>query len=301
MKRIQRIKGSILRSSPKLQRRLQSMLWLGCCMLIMTVNGAMASQDTARHKGVTSVDFSQPHSVEGEQKAAKLAAKINPQPDSSNQVASDSIVPSAAQQVAEHKLNVNQGMIRTAVTDVRKQAAENHGVTAADIFSSGQSLYREFSLYDAYTRLFTDNNGDGYYQTLSITFDADVYSMYVGERAEVFADMYLSRNGGPWVLYHTTDIFTIIDDSSDDDYEVLSTLHTGYPSDSYDVLIDLYEVGNPNIVASISSEDTDNLYALPLQSSDYDVDYVEVVEVSGGALGVGVFSVLLLLAYRRRT
>jgi len=134
-------------------------------------------------------------------------------------------------------------------------------------------IFHEFSIYEASSRLFTDNDLDGFYQTFSVTFDADLIGFGSYERADVYAELYLSRDGGPWVHYYSTDIFTIIGDSSEDDFEVLTTLHTGYPTDYYDVLIDLYEVGFDDIVATISSDDTDNLYALPLESSDRDEIY----------------------------
>ncbi len=131
-------------------------------------------------------------------------------------------------------------------------------------------IYHEFSIYEASSRLFVDEDGDGFYQTFSVTFDADVYGPDAVEVADVYAELYLSRDGGPWIHYYSTDIFTIVGDATNDDFEVLTTLHNGYYTDHYDVLIDLYEVGFDDIVATISSEDTDNLYALPLESSDRD-------------------------------
>ena len=154
-------------------------------------------------------------------------------------------------------------------------------------------IFHEFSIYDASSRLFTDNDLDGYYQTFSVTFDADLIGFGSYERADVYAELYLSRDGGPWVHYYSTDIFTIIGDSSDDDFEVLTTLHTGYPADYYDVLIDLYEVGFDDIVATISSDDTDNLYALPLESSDRDEVYIG--DSSSEGHGGGSLSLLGLL------
>ncbi|WP_258406693.1 choice-of-anchor H family protein [Shewanella alkalitolerans] len=162
-------------------------------------------------------------------------------------------------------------------------------------------IYHEFAIYEASSRLFEDVDYDGFYRTFSVTFDADVHSYYLGEHANVYADLYLSRNGGPWELYHTTDVFTIVDDASDDDFEVLTTLHTGYPTDHYDVLIDLYEVGYSDIVATISSDDLDDLYGLPLESADRDRYVVEEVvtevEVSGGSLSVGWLFGLLGLGW----
>lgn len=148
-------------------------------------------------------------------------------------------------------------------------------------------VYHSFSIFDASSRLFEDFDYDGFYQTFSVTFDVDVYGSYLNERADLFAELYLSRNGGPWVRYYTTDVFTIYGDSTRDDYEVLTTLYTGYATDHYDVLIDVYEVGYSDIVATISADEIDSLYALPLESSDRDrgPDII-VVEESGGALSM---------------
>ncbi|WP_247663286.1 choice-of-anchor H family protein [Shewanella sp. MMG014] len=167
--------------------------------------------------------------------------------------------------------------------------------------------YRDFDIYAAYSRLFDDLDEDGFYQTFSVTFDADVYGFTQGEAANVYAELYLSRNGGPWEHYYSTDVFTIYGDATDDDYEVLTTLAQGYKTDYYDVLIDLYELGYEDIVATLSSEESDGLYALPLESSDrdtvYEEEYVEVIEtevhVSGGSMAWTSLLILLLLGVQR--
>ncbi|WP_299803398.1 choice-of-anchor H family protein [uncultured Shewanella sp.] len=184
----------------------------------------------------------------------------------------------------------------------REQNIQNHIDKATqanqDLAKSGSvkqfanGIYRDFYIYDAYSRLFVDNDYDGFYQTFSVTFDADVQGIYVNERADVFAELYLSRNGGPWEHYYTTDIFRIYGNATDDDFEVLTTLESGYRTDHYDVLIDLYEVGYGDIVATVSSYDFDSLYALPLESSDRDDIYIEE-DYHGGSLSVGLLLLLL--------
>lgn len=159
-------------------------------------------------------------------------------------------------------------------------------------FANG--VYRDFYIYDAYSRLFVDNDYDGFYQTFSVTFDADVEGYYANERAKVFAELYLSRNGGPWEHYYTTDVFTIFGNATDDDFEVLTTLDLGYRTDHYDVLIDLYEVGYGDIVATVSSNDFDSLYALPLESSDRDDIYIDD-DYHAGSLSLPLMTMLLLL------
>ncbi len=131
--------------------------------------------------------------------------------------------------------------------------------------------YSLFEIFDAWATLYDDYDYDGFYQSFSVVFDADYYGDR--EHAEVYADLYLSQDGGPWFHFYSTDVFRIYGNSETDSYEVLTTLYENYPEDYYDVLIDLYEPGFPGIVATMSSDDTDALYALPLESSDYDEYY----------------------------
>jgi len=163
----------------------------------------------------------------------------------------------------------------------------NEGVTKIIKASKTSSYHHSFSIYNAFSYLLDDYDSDGYYQTFSVVFDADLHSYSALDSAEVYAELYLSKNGGPWIYYYTTDNFNIYGDSEDDEYEVITTLHQGYDSDSYDVLIDLYEVGYQELVATYSSDDNNALYALPLESSDYDIEYVvEVYEGHAGSMSL---------------
>jgi hypothetical protein len=159
--------------------------------------------------------------------------------------------------------------------------------------------YTEFVIFDASTRLIDDIDFDGYFQTFGLQFDADVLSSYPPQQARVYARLYLSRNQGPWELYYETDDFLIFDDSSDDFFEVITTLDLGYTSDHYDILIDLYEVGYTDIVASLSSDEIDTLFGLPLESANFD-QYVEVqestTEVIVGAASIPYVALLTLSA-----
>ncbi|WP_206484130.1 choice-of-anchor H family protein [Thalassotalea sp. G2M2-11] len=166
------------------------------------------------------------------------------------------------------------------------------------------SLYHnEFNIYQGYVQLIEDYDQDGFFQTFSVTFDADVYSHDIIDEAYVYAELYLSKNGGDWVHYYTTDNFMIYGESEDDQYEVYTTLNQGYISDHYDVLIDLYEVGYGDVVATYSSNDTNDLYALPLESSDYDPNYVEYHSEShshGGSFSLIITIMLGLVALTRK-
>ncbi len=142
--------------------------------------------------------------------------------------------------------------------------------------------YADFAIYSATSFLLDDIDGDSFYQTLNVTFDADIFSYTSNQLGNVYALLYLSKNGGPWTHYYTTDSFIINGNTDLDEYQVITSFLSGYPSDYYDVLIDLYEVGYSDVVASYSSDDSNALYAIPLESADYDEPYIEVVELHGG-------------------
>ncbi|WP_448548586.1 choice-of-anchor H family protein [Thalassotalea fusca] len=169
--------------------------------------------------------------------------------------------------------------------------------------SKSKAKHHAFTIYSAYTQLIEDFDYDGFYQTFSVTFDADVLSPIANEYARVYAELYISENGGPWMHYFTTDSFNIYGESTDDEYEVYSTLNQGFPSGEYDILIDLYEEGYSDIVATYSAEDDPALYAVPLESSDYDVEYTEIVVEShghGGSFSGFALLPLALIAIARR-
>ncbi len=158
------------------------------------------------------------------------------------------------------------------------------------------NYHHSFTIYNAFSYLLDDYDLDGYYQTFSVVFDADLLNAYTDDSAGVYAELYLSQNGGPWIYYYTTDNFIIYGDSEDDEYEVITTLHQGYSSDNYDVLIDLYEVGYDDIVATYSSDDNNALYALPLESSDVDIEYiVEVYDGHAGSMSVYLLLIVFII------
>ncbi|WP_448552453.1 choice-of-anchor H family protein [Thalassotalea montiporae] len=166
---------------------------------------------------------------------------------------------------------------------------------------AARSFRQEFSIFDAVTRLFDDIDADGFFRTFSVTFDADVYTYNGVNEALVYADIYLRQNGRDWEYFYSTDNFMIFGESTDDQYEVLSTLASGYQTDHYDVLIDLYQVGYSNIVATYSSDDSSSLYALPLESENYDVYYEEEIHVHGGSFAWFGLAIIGAMLWRRRS
>jgi len=162
--------------------------------------------------------------------------------------------------------------------------------------------FYSFSIFSAESELLDDIDGDGFYQTFGVIFDADISTSSNNDSALVYADMYLSKDGGPWELYFTTNNFSIFGDSENDAFEVVTNLQSGYAPDHYDVLIDLYEVGYADIVATYSSNNTNALYALPIESSDYDPEYVDVEyydKHSGASYGIFLLSFIILMKRRK--
>ena len=161
-----------------------------------------------------------------------------------------------------------------------------------------------FSIYSANTKLIDDYDADGYYQTFNLTFDADLLSYSLFNYTDVYADIYLSLNGGPWQHYLTTEIFTLYGESSDDEYSIHTRLNQGYITGEYDVLIDLFEVGYIDIVASYSGFDDAALAAIPLESDEYDTEYIEQVHTDvhyhGGSTSIMLIMLLMLaIVYRQ--
>lgn len=250
---------------------------------------------TAASVGIAKKAENSEQAAEQEQQALALLQQAAPAKNVTDVAAA--AVKSFAPVLSSKAQTTNRVQLMGASPMTREQVTAKHasqGIPSSSATSEDPyraPVYHSFSIFDASSRLFEDFDYDGFYQTFSVTFDVDVNGAYLNERADLFAELYLSRDGGPWVHYYTTDVFIIYGDSTQDDYEVLTTLYTGYATDHYDVLIDVYEVGYSDIVATISADETDSLYALPLESSDRDREPdIIVVEESGGA-----FSVLGLL------
>ena len=141
----------------------------------------------------------------------------------------------------------------------------------------------DFWFYSADVVLFNDHDQDGHFHGIDLLFDADTWY----EDAEVYAVTYLSLNDGPWNEYFATDNFTLFGTSADDAFNVVTELVSGYPTGSYDVLIELFDAYDDTFLASFGPLDTSALAFLPLEDSNRDVPVettVVVVEDGGGSL-----------------
>lgn len=186
----------------------------------------------------------------------------------------------------------------TRDTFAASQAVDKSAVRAAakSAQQANQSANEEFWFYSADIVLFGDADFDGFYSGIDLLFDADtIYS-----EADVYAVVYLSFEGGPWEEYAVTDTFTIFGASDNDDYSVVTDLVSGYPTGSYDVLIELFDAFNDDFLAFIGPDDTSELSFLPLEdiARDTPPETTTVVintESGGGAAGLWTLSGLILL------
>jgi hypothetical protein len=163
---------------------------------------------------------------------------------------------------------------------------------------SNSTASGDFWFYSADVLLFNDHDVDGHFHGIDLLFDADTYYY----DAEVYAVVYLSLDGGPWNEYSATENFTVYGSSADDEYQIVTELVSGYPTGSYDLLIELFDGYNDEFLASFGPADTSALAFLPLEDSNRDVPYVPppttvVVHEGGGSLGW--LSLLALLFVRR--
>ena len=160
----------------------------------------------------------------------------------------------------------------------------------------------DITIYDASTTLISDFDDDGFYHRFSVAIDADtVYST-----SWVYAELYLSYEGGPWNYYATSDDFHIHGDSELDIHVVETELAEGFPPGYYDIRIELYDAEYGELLHNYGPYDDESLSALPLEDSVHDDDYyitgvtTEVI-VSGhghgglGLLFIAAFSLVGLL------
>ena len=165
---------------------------------------------------------------------------------------------------------------------------------------SAQSIRNDFWVYDANVELFNDDDFDGYYHGIDLLFDVD--TTYAA--AEIYAVVYLSLDYGPWNEYAVTEGFWIFGTSGDDVYVLVTELMSGYPTSSYNLLIEIFDAWDNSFLASFGPDERSALSFLPLEDYGRDepiaVAPVIVVPVAvshggGGASSGWSIGFLLLL------
>ncbi len=179
-------------------------------------------------------------------------------------------------------------------------------VTSGKIGSSvttSQAASADFWFYSADVILFGDDDRDGYFYGIDLLFDVDT----IWSAVDVYAVTYLSYEGGPWNEYAATEDFTLFDSSADDDYNIVTELESGYPTGSYDLLIEIFDAETGEFLVGFGPEDTSDLGFLPLEDFHRDAP-ISVVPIAtshghhgGGSTGIWMLAVLLLVRLSRRS
>jgi hypothetical protein len=187
------------------------------------------------------------------------------------------------------------------VTSGTRNAGDTRG--SASTASQGTAMAKpgsfNFWFYEADVILFNDDDADGFYHGIDLLFDVD--TNYAS--ADVYAVLYLSLDGGPWNEYGITDDFTIFGTSGADEYVMVTELMSGYPTGSYDLLIELFDAYDGAFLASFGPADTSELGYLPLEDFNRDAPAPEVQVVvnegsgGGGAIDGWFIAMFLLLLF----
>jgi hypothetical protein len=113
--------------------------------------------------------------------------------------------------------------------------------------------------------------------------------------------LYLSFEGGPWNEYAVTEDFTIFGASGSDEYVLVTELMSGYPTGSYDLLIELFDAFDGTFLADFGPGESSAVSFLPLEDFNRDAPAAEVRVVvnhgsgGGGALDIWMLSLLVVL------
>ncbi len=193
------------------------------------------------------------------------------------------------------------------VTEGARAAAKTRGAQHKSDLSSvhSESASFDFWFYEVDVELFNDDDNDGYFHGIDVLFDVDTNFI----SADVYGVLYLSLDGGPWNEYAETETFTIFGTSANDEYVLVTELLAGYPTGSYDVLIELFDAYDNSFLTSFGPEETSELAFLPLEDFELDAPIVPVQVVvnhghgGGGAMDswyLGVFLMLLFFSGARR-
>ncbi|MFT5451090.1 MAG: putative membrane protein YgcG [Enterobacterales bacterium] len=169
----------------------------------------------------------------------------------------------------------------------------------------------DFSIFSASLSLLDDNDNDGYYQSFSLQFDADVSS---GE-AYVYAEIWVRDSSGNWERDFITEDFLLEGNSTLDTYILETVWESGYSTGYYDFRIEIYDADSFALVATSEAQDYE-LGTVPLEDASQDTlannggtggtsnggNSTSISQGSGGGGSFGFALVILILAYSiRRT
>jgi hypothetical protein len=177
-------------------------------------------------------------------------------------------------------------------------------VMAAHIITTEYSSHADVLIYDVSTDLLSDFDYDGYFHRYSVAIDVDT----VFDTSYIYAELFLSYEGGPWNYYASSDNYLIHGDSEMDTFIIETELADGYPAGYYDLRIEVYDADTGAWLASYGPYDDASLSALPLEDSYddspreiawYPVETEIIVASHGGSLSWMMMSLPILILITR--
>jgi hypothetical protein len=181
------------------------------------------------------------------------------------------------------------------VTEGSRKTGKRSQASSKTAASQSATADDSFWFYASDVVLFNDFDQDGHFHGVDLWFDADTYYA----EAEVYAVVYLSLADGPWNEYFSTDNFILFGTSADDAFNIVTELTVGYPTGSYDLLIELFDAYDDQFLTSFGPTDTSELAFLPLEDANRDIPYETTVVVRNGGGSLGWLTLLALLCVPR--
>lgn len=120
-------------------------------------------------------------------------------------------------------------------------------------------------IHDTQLEYLTDEDGDGFYHHFRFKFDAD--TSYLSQA--LVAEVSLDDGHGETVVF-TSSTFWINSISSSDSYEVSTALNTGYPTQTYDLVLRLYDAFTHELLEEWTYLDDSNMDSLFLEDAGRD-------------------------------
>ncbi|MCG8672561.1 MAG: choice-of-anchor H family protein [Pseudomonadales bacterium] len=120
-------------------------------------------------------------------------------------------------------------------------------------------------IHNTWVDYVTDIDGDGFYHHFRFSFDADTH--YVSQA--LYAEVYLSDGQDQWRIF-TSNTFWINGSSGGDVYEISTSLNEGYPTQTYDLTLRLYDAVTHELLTEWDYLDDSELDSLFLEDADRD-------------------------------
>ncbi|MEM7260165.1 MAG: choice-of-anchor H family protein, partial [Pseudomonadota bacterium] len=150
-----------------------------------------------------------------------------------------------------------------------------------------------------------DYDSDGYYSDFSISFDFDTHL----STSLVYAVLYVSTPGGPWIEYAVTSNFLVGGSGGGDAYTINATLDNGYQTGYYDHYIEVYDAYTDEYLAGFGPQDSHVLHGLPFESTPFDhhrgiasvsLNFTGTGAIDSGSVGALALGRVVMLRRRGR-